>query len=183
MRMERILVHMCCGPCSIYPVKEVLLGKLEVCGFFCNPNVHPYEEYRKRLLAVRTLASTMDIEVLYEDRYMPEDFFKKMLKIDSTPPPHGERCGHCYTLRLEKTAQAAKDYGFHCFTTTLLYSKYQDHEFIKDAGFKVARLYGVPFYYEDFRGGWGRGIKLSKKMGLYRQNYCGCVYSKAERDQ
>jgi predicted adenine nucleotide alpha hydrolase (AANH) superfamily ATPase len=172
---------MCCGPCAIYPLKEALGGKMEVSGFFYNPNIHPYEEYRKRIETVRTLSSQTGIEVLYEYMYRPSDFFKKTLKSDMTPLPHGERCGHCYTLRLEKTAEAARENGFHYFTTTLLFSKYQNHEFIKETGLKLAQGHGVSFYYEDFREGWGRGIKLSRKMGLYRQHYCGCIYSKAER--
>jgi predicted adenine nucleotide alpha hydrolase (AANH) superfamily ATPase len=180
--MERILVHICCGPCAIYPLKHALGGKMEVCGFFCNHNIHPYSEYRKRQEAVTTLAFTMGIEVLYEG-YRTEDFFKRALKTDMTPLPHGERCAHCYTLRLDKTAEAARNNGFHSFTTSLLYSKYQDHELIKETGLKVAQSYGVHFHYEDFRGGWGRGIKLSKKMGLYRQKYCGCIYSMSEQDR
>ena len=91
------------------------------------------------------------------------------------------RCSYCYFSRLEATAQAAKENDFDYFSSSLLYSKYQDHEMIKRIGMGLAEKYGVPFYYDDFRIGWKEGIKESKEMGLYRQQYCGCIFSEKER--
>ncbi|MEE9613369.1 MAG: epoxyqueuosine reductase QueH [Thermodesulfobacteriota bacterium] len=179
--MGRILVHICCGPCAIYPVKEILKGKLEVWGYFFNPNIHPREEFRKRLDAVRTLAEKMSLPVICNDEYSPELFFRSIPGPRKHETPRAERCARCYSLRLDRTADAARKRGFDFFSSSLLYSKYQDHETIISAGLDMEHKYGVPFYYDDFRPGWKEGITHSREMGLYRQNYCGCVYSKKER--
>ncbi len=180
--MQRILVHICCGPCAVFLLKDSSLANLNPTGYFYNPNIHPAEEYLKRRGGVETLAKELGVEVLYEEDDGPRAFYERVLDDDMVPLPHGPRCRECYSLRLEKTAQAARKRGFDAFTTTLLYSKYQEHDYIKSAGESIGRAHGVPFHYEDFRRGWGRGIKLSKKMHLYRQKYCGCVYSIFERD-
>lgn len=177
-----MLFHICCGPCAVYPLKEALPEKFELFGFFYNPNIQPYEEFRRRAGAVKTLAGALGIKVVRGDGYMPGDFLDKVLGSDMSLPPKEERCARCYELRLERTAVAARDYHFDAFSTSLLYSKYQYHESIAETGFRLAQKCGVPFHYEDFRSGWGRGITLSKKLGLYRQNYCGCIYSKEERE-
>ncbi|MBI5467830.1 MAG: epoxyqueuosine reductase QueH [Deltaproteobacteria bacterium] len=96
-------------------------------------------------------------------------------------PAHGERCVYCYSVRLEATAKAAKEAGFDAFTSSLLYSRYQAHDEIRRAGTGIGERLGVPFYYADFRGGWQAGIDESRAMGLYRQKYCGCIYSRIER--
>ncbi len=179
--MKKVLVHICCGPCAVYPVKEALGEGYEVTGYFYNPNIHPHEEYLKRRESVEKLASLIDVKVLYEDRYTPEAYFDRIGGISNETPPSALRCAACYSLRLEETARAAKEGGFDCFTSSLLYSKYQGHDEIRAAGEEFAEIFGVEFLYGDFRSGWGRGIKLSKKMGLYRQQWCGCVYSLEER--
>jgi predicted adenine nucleotide alpha hydrolase (AANH) superfamily ATPase len=178
--MKRMLFHICCGPCAIYPLKEVLPGEFKLYGYFYNPNILPWDEYRKRALAVKTLAGSLGIKVAYGDGYRPGDFYDRVLNAGMALPPKEERCARCYGLRLQKTAEVARHYRFDAFSTALLYSKYQFHESIKEIGLSLAQEHGVPFYYEDFRSGWGRGIKLSKKMGLYRQKYCGCIYSMEE---
>jgi predicted adenine nucleotide alpha hydrolase (AANH) superfamily ATPase len=171
----KLLTHICCGPCAIYPLKKVLDGRMAVWGFFYNPNIHPYTEYQKRLEAVKILANKMDIKMVYRDEYNLEEFLKNTVSnIDN-------RCGYCYSSRLEATAQAAKEHNFDYFSSSLLYSKYQDHEMIKRIGMGLTEKYGVPFYYDDFRIGWKEGIKESKDMGLYRQQYCGCIFSEKER--
>lgn len=183
----RLLVHMCCGPCSIIPLKSVL-GGWDVWGFFFNPNIHPYGEFRKRLEAVKQLAGYLSINVIYNEEYRPTRFINEM-KASLCPddsgevryPAFGDRCVYCYRVRLEETARAAKENGFEFFTSSLLYSKYQNHGNIKEAGIGFALKYGVEFYYEDFRPGWQAGIDESKEMGLYRQKYCGCIYSRIER--
>lgn len=191
----KLLVHICCGPCAIYPLKKILDGRMDVWGFFFNPNIHPYTEYQKRLSAVKILAEKMDIKMIYRDEYNLEEFLKNTIAIvgqgfsPANSKPEGlpynkkARCSYCYSSRLEATAQAAKENGFGYFSSSLLYSKYQEHEVIKRIGMGLADKYGVLFYYDDFRIGWKDGIKESKEMGLYRQQYCGCIFSEKERYQ
>jgi len=169
---------MCCGPCSIVPLKDVLGSGAEVWGFFHNPNIHPRAEFFKRLEAVKRLAAIMDVNVIYDERYRPRDFIKGVRAAGSRA--HGERCAYCYSSRLEAVAKKAAELGFDSFTSSLLYSRYQDHEGIVNTGRDLAKKYGVNFHYEDFRPGWMEGIEYSKRLGLYRQKYCGCIYSKLE---
>ncbi|MBI5047340.1 MAG: epoxyqueuosine reductase QueH [Deltaproteobacteria bacterium] len=171
----KLLVHICCGPCAIYPLKKILDGKIEVWGFFFNPNIHPYTEYQKRLEAVKILAEKMDVKMIYRDEYNLEEFLKNTISnIDA-------RCGYCYSSRLEATAIAARENSFDYFSSSLLYSKYQDHELIRGIGKGIGERFGISFYYDDFRIGWKEGIQNSKDMGLYRQQYCGCIFSEKER--
>ena len=183
----RILVHMCCGPCSVYPLKLISSGKAEVWGFFHNPNIHPYSEFRKRLEAVRLLSRLLSLNVIFDESYRPTGFMRGARgaggEADGSGriPGKGKRCRYCYSTRLEETAKAARREGFDAFTTSLLYSKYQDHDGIKAAGQAISLKYGLPFIYADFRAGWHEGINGSREMGLYRQKWCGCIWSKIER--
>jgi len=178
-----MLVHICCGPCSIVPLKDVLKGSYEVWGYFYNPNIHPKAEFHLRLEAVKKLASLLSLDVLYEEEYDPREFILGLKAAGGGPrhPAFGERCAFCYADRMEATARAAAENGFDAFTTSLLYSRYQDHEGIRKFGLDMAEKYGLTFYYEDYRAGWQEGIEASKDMGLYRQKWCGCVYSRIER--
>ncbi|OGP13221.1 MAG: hypothetical protein A2052_08760 [Deltaproteobacteria bacterium GWA2_54_12] len=180
----KILVHICCGPCSIMPLKKNLGDTAEVWGFFHNPNIHPLEEFKKRLAAVKALAGYLELNVIYDEAYSPMSFVKGVrghTGVADGVPPFGKRCEYCYSERLEATAREASERGFDGFTSSLLYSRYQDHESIKRSGIEFARKYGIIFFYEDFRPLWQEGIDESKKLGLYRQKYCGCAYSKIER--
>ncbi|MDO8427187.1 MAG: epoxyqueuosine reductase QueH [Deltaproteobacteria bacterium] len=183
-RPASILVHACCGPCSIIPLKTLLKGEAQVSGFFYNPNIHPYSEFKKRLEAVKTLAGYLSVDVICNDDYRPSGFINGM-KASVSPglryPQKGERCSYCYLVRLEETAKAAKANGFDAFSSSLLYSKYQDHEEVKRLGVDLGEKYGIIFYYEDFRAFWQEGVEESRNMGLYRQKYCGCIYSRLER--
>jgi predicted adenine nucleotide alpha hydrolase (AANH) superfamily ATPase len=147
----------------------------EVTGYFFNPNIHPYQEYRKRLDALRQYSERIGLKVIYRDEYLLEEFLKNV----SHRPE--ERCPYCYSIRLEATAQEAKKEGFDQFSTTLLQSTQQNHLQIKEVGERLGREIGIPFYYEDFRKGWRKGVEISKEMGLYRQQYCGCIYSEKDR--
>ncbi len=171
----KILLHICCANCAIYPVEVLRKQGKEVVGFFFNPNIHPYQEYQKRLESLRRYAEEAGLEMIYRDEYLLEDFLKHV----SQDPER--RCSYCYSLRLEATARVARERGFDQFSTTLLQSTHQNHSLIQETGDRMAREFGVPFYYEDFRPGWLRGVEVSKKMGLYRQQYCGCIYSEKER--
>jgi predicted adenine nucleotide alpha hydrolase (AANH) superfamily ATPase len=171
----KILLHICCAPCTIYPLQNLRDQQIEIQGYFHNPNIHPYREYEKRLQTLRDYARLSDLEIIFSDQYNLEDF------LDQTRPWGPERCRTCYRLRLESTAGLAKDLKMDSFTTTLLYSRFQKHEWIRDVGFEVAERYQIHFFYQDFRPGWTEGVKKSKELGLYRQPYCGCIFSEKER--
>ena len=171
----QILLHICCAPCAIYPVQELRTAAMSVTGFFYNHNIHPYQEYLRRLESVRKFAELVDLKVIYRDEYRLEEF---LAKVAADPE---KRCLYCYSSRLEIVAAAAVDLGFEAFSTSLLYSRYQKHYAIREMGERVGDKYGIRFHYADFRRGWQEGITLSRKMELYRQQYCGCIYSEKER--
>ena len=171
----KILIHLCCGPCTIYPLGVLREMDHEVTGFFFNPNIHPYLEYRRRAETLATYADEKGLPVIWADDYTMEAFFRIIAGRED------DRCRHCYTLRLEATAQAAKERGLDGFTTTLLYSKFQKHDIIQEIGENSGRKFDTPFLYMDFREGWTEGVRLSKERGMYRQPYCGCLYSEKER--
>ncbi|MCL2760440.1 MAG: epoxyqueuosine reductase QueH [Desulfuromonadales bacterium] len=170
-----ILLHICCGPCALYPIKTLKDGSHNVTGFFYNHNIHPYQEYKKRLESVVKMGEETGTEIICNDDYALEEFLKAVAN------NYDDRCSYCYSSRLNVTAAQAAAKGFEAFSSTLLYSRYQKHEEIIKTAEKAAENYGVKFYYEDFRKGWQEGIRISKEMGLYRQQYCGCIYSEKER--
>ena len=171
----KLLLHICCGPCAIYPVKELRSSGVEVTGLFYNHNIHPYTEYKLRMEALKKYAELVELEVIYREEYRLEEFLSQV-----AGEPQA-RCAYCYRSRMEETAKSAAELGFPAFSSTLLYSRYQNQELIREFGVKLGERYGVRFHYEDFRTGWQEGINLSKEMGLYRQKYCGCIYSEKER--
>lgn len=171
----KILLHICCGPCTVYPLRILRQEGHEVCGHFYNPNIHPYLEYKKRLDTLDVYAAQVGLRVMREDGYPLEGFLRQIAFREE------DRCRHCYRLRLVKTAQIAKKCCFDAFTTTLLYSRFQKHDLIRSICHDVAGEYGIPFFYQDFREGWSEGVRISKELGLYRQPYCGCLYSEKER--
>jgi len=170
-----LLLHICCGPCAVFPVKELRNQGIAVTGYFDNHNIHPYQEYQRRLDAVRDFAVQTGLEVHYREKYRLDEF---LAAVAADP---GNRCRYCYASRLEATAAFAARQGYAAFTSTLLYSRYQQHEEIRRLGDELAQRYGIAFFYADFRSGWQEGIRLSKEMGLYRQQYCGCIYSERDR--
>ncbi|MGO0122955.1 epoxyqueuosine reductase QueH [Desulfothermobacter acidiphilus] len=171
----KVLLHICCGPCAIYPLKLLRSENLEVHGFFFNPNIHPYAEYQRRREALEQFAAETRLSVIYDEEYPVEEFFRRVVYRESL------RCRFCYHLRLERTAAVARRGRFDAFTTTLLVSPFQQHELISQTGEAVAAAYQIPFLYRDFRPGFKEGVELSRTMGLYRQQYCGCLYSEKER--
>ncbi|MFP3871075.1 MAG: epoxyqueuosine reductase QueH [Syntrophobacteria bacterium] len=171
----KILLHMCCAPCAIYPLQVLQEEGYQVFGFFFNPNIHPYQEYRRRLEAVQQFAEGAGLKVIYRDEYDVVSFLRQVVFRES------HRCHYCYHLRLEAAARLAKKSRMDGFTTTLLQSKRQNHELIRQVGDEAGRHHGVPLIYRDFREGWQEGIQKSREFGLYRQQYCGCIYSEQER--
>ena len=170
-----LLLHVCCAPCSIYPVSVLKEEGIKTTGFFFNPNIHPVTEYRMRLSAVDHYAKRIGLPLIVKDHYGLKEFIREVAFHEE------ERCCHCYRMRLTQTAEAAVEAGSDAFSTTLLYSVYQKHDQIKSVGKAVANEYGVPFHYQDFRPGWQRGVEESLELGIYRQKYCGCIYSEMER--
>ncbi len=171
----KLLLHICCAPCTIYPLGVLKDSGHEVCGFFYNPNIHPYLEYKKRLDTIKSYAVQERLPFLFSEEYPMELFLRNVAFREM------KRCWYCCHDRLANTARMATAKGFDGFTTTLLYSKFQNHEMIKCIGESLAEEYGIIFYYNDFRTGWTEGIRISKEMEMYRQRYCGCLYSEKER--
>jgi predicted adenine nucleotide alpha hydrolase (AANH) superfamily ATPase len=171
----KILLHICCAPCSIYPVRVLREADMEVMGFFYRYNIHPFTECLKREAALKTYAPSIDLSVIYQQGYDIEQFFRNAVYREA------QRCLGCYHERLKTTAQVAEKGKFDAFTSTLLYSRFQNHEAIREIGESEGKAAGVPFYYQDFRVGWKEGIAESKELGMYRQQYCGCIYSEKER--
>lgn len=173
----KLLLHICCGPCALYPLKRLRQASVVVTGYFFNHNIHPYQEYLRRREGVRQMAAATGAEIIYRDEYALETF---LAAVAANPT---ERCHYCYFSRLEATAAQAAAMGFDAFSSTLLYSRYQNHDHIVAAAERAAERYGIAFHNEDFRPGWHEGINLSRELGLYRQQYCGCIYSEKERYQ
>lgn len=171
----KILLHTCCAPCSIYPINVLREKQMDVTGFFYRHNIHPHTECLRREGTLEAYASEIDLRVIYQKGYDLEGFIRNVVFREV------DRCEYCYHDRLRSTALIAKRGRFDCFTTSLLYSKFQKHERIKAIGESVGRTVGVPFFYHDFRVGWKDGIDMSKRLKMYRQQYCGCIYSEKER--
>ncbi len=175
IRNKRVLLHMCCAPCSIYTIKELRSEGADLAGYFYNPNIHPYTEFSKRLETLKEYVKIMLLPLDLDMGYDLERFLSGALELGQ------DRCLFCYRMRLEKTFQKAVRDNFDGVTTTLLYSKYQRHEDIKTIGGELSHAYGVPFLYRDLRKGWQEGINESKRLNMYRQQYCGCIFSEKER--
>ena len=171
----KLLLHMCCAPCAAYPVNTLEARGTDLVGYFYGHNIHPYSESRKREETVADFAQQKNLKVIYSDGYDMEGFIRNVVYREK------DRCAYCYHARLEAAAKIARHGKFDCFSSTLLYSKFQNHDMIASIGESVAKSIGPDFYYEDFRIGWKAGIETSKQMNLYRQQYCGCIYSEKER--
>lgn len=181
-RTPTLLLHSCCAPCSSY-VLEYLSQHFDITVLYYNPNISSKEEYSLRLEEQRRLIEQMPFKhpvKLIEGRYDPEEFYGIAKGLEQVPE-RGSRCHKCYRLRLDYTAKIAKETGADRFATTLTLSPLKDAKVINSIGEELAEELGVKYLPSDFkkRGGYQRSIELSKEYGLYRQNFCGCVYSKA----
>jgi hypothetical protein len=171
-----ILLHICCGPCAIYPVDELKRQGHKFAGFFYNPNIHLYSEYLKRKAEVEKHSKKEGYNVIYPG-YEVEKYFQYVTDNEAAKL----RCPVCWWLRIEKTAKFARENGFEAFTTTLLGSPYQEHDVLKTICEDVASKAGLKFYYEDFRIGFKPAQKMARTEGYYMQNYCGCIFSEKEK--
>lgn len=180
-KKPRLLLHSCCAPCSSY-VLEYLTQYFDITVFFYNPNISPEPEYRHRVSEIKRLISEMCPEVHFiEGVYEPQKFFEMSKGLENAPE-RGERCHKCYALRLEETAKTAQNGSYDYFTTTLSISPQKDAAVLNAVGKEISDRYGISYLYSDFkkRNGYKRSIELSAKFHLYRQNFCGCPFSKAE---
>ena len=173
----RILLHTCCGPCSTYVAKSLLERGHEVTGYFYNPNIHPYAEYQKRKENAEKWAKAAGVPLISDTQY---DVAAWMGEVNQDL---SRRCEGCYRARLVPAAEVAKQHTCDAFTTTLLISPYQQHQVIREVGEQVAQDKHISFYYEDFRQHFKETYGLSREYDLYRQHYCGCVFSEYERAQ
>ena len=171
----KLLMHICCGPCSIYPVQVLRDDRVDVMGFYYRNNIHPYTECLRREETLTAYAQSISLNLIVQPDYAMETFIRNVAFREA------ERCTYCYHDRLTTTARYAKKGKFDGFTSTLLYSRFQKHDQIRSIGEAVGKSVGVPFYYRDFRDGWKVGIDESRRLGMYRQQYCGCIYSEKER--
>jgi predicted adenine nucleotide alpha hydrolase (AANH) superfamily ATPase len=173
--MKRIILHFCCAPCGVYP-NRFLKGKgYDITGIFFNPNIHPYQEYKKRLTTLKEYAHKEELPLIVVDEYDLEKYIQRVAYRETI------RCKLCYIYRLDRVASIAKKGNYDGFSTTLLVSPRQKHNLIIGAGKAAEEKYNTPFVYYDFRDGWKISVECSKEQGMYRQDYCGCIFSEYER--
>jgi epoxyqueuosine reductase len=171
----KLLLHICCAPCSIACVQSLRAEGIEPTGYWYNPNIHPYTEYRARRDTLVTYAQDINLALVMEDFYGLRPFTAAVAE------KCGERCVTCYAARMRAAARYAAENGYSHFTTTLLISPYQKHAMLSAAAEDAAREFGVTFLYRDFRPLYRQGRQEAQELGLYLQKYCGCVYSEEER--
>ena len=171
----KTLLHICCAPCANQCI-EVLQGDgLEVTGFWYNPNIHPFTEYRARRNTVRDYLDSIGVALLERNDYGLRPFVREVAA------DIAHRCGKCYEMRLFEAARQAKEGGFDSFTSSLFISPYQQHELMREVAERAAHEYGVQFLYRDFRPYFKEGQNFAREHGFYMQKYCGCVFSEEER--
>ena len=168
----KLLMHVCCAPCSVYCIETLRKEGIEPTLYWYNPNIHPYTEYVARRDCLVEYAKSINVGAIIQDEYGLEDFCKNVSNNLQS------RCAdYCYPIRLRKTFEYAKENGYDAVSTTLLYSIYQKHDFIKNYCEKLSNEFGIEFLYRDFRVGFWVGHEKAKEEGLYMQKYCGCVFS------
>lgn len=174
-----LLLHACCAPCSSHTLLY-LYSYFNITLYFCNPNIAPAEEYEYRKNELKRLVSEMGLSVnIIDEDYNPAPFYELAKGLENLPE-RGERCQRCIEYRLRKAGELAKKINSDCFTTTLTISPHKDCDFINQCGGRIAEELGINYLFSDFKkhDGYKHSIELSKKYNLYRQNYCGCIYSK-----
>lgn len=171
---KRILLHICCAPCATAVVEDLRESGYEVTGCFYNPSIHPLKEFQRRAEALRKWAPSVDLPVIMNEESSLESNLKMLLNSSN-------RCLSCFTDRMGFTAEMCSRMGFDQFTSTLSISPYQNHELLKHAGEKAAALSNVSFIYMDFRENYKKSIQMSRDADIYRQPYCGCLFSERDR--
>ena len=171
----KTLLHICCAPCANQPIEVLRTDGFEVVGFWYNPNIHPFTEYRARRNCLREYAQAIELPLVEQNDYALRPFVREVAADIEN------RCGKCYEMRLFETARQAKTLGFDSFTSSLFISPYQNHELMMETAQRAAAEYGVEFLYRDFRPLFKQGQEKARELGFYMQKYCGCVFSEEER--
>ena len=171
----KLLMHTCCAPCSVYCIDTLKKEGIEPTIYWYNPNIHPYMEYKARRDTLKEYAESLKLKAIFEEDYGLDEFCKNVVG------DLQNRCkNYCYPVRLRKTFEYAKANGYDAVTTTLLYSIYQNHDFIKEYMEKLSEEFGIEFLYRDFRVGFREGQNKARELGLYMQKYCGCIFSEEQ---
>ena len=184
--LPKLLIHSCCAPCSS-SVLELLSEYFDITVLYYNPNIYPPEEFKIRTIEQIRFAKEMNfknpVKVVTCD-YDSKKFYDAVKGLEDEPEG-GARCTECFRLRLRETARYASENGFDMFTTTLSVSPLKNSQLLNELGGEIAKEYGLEYFYSDFKkkNGYKRSCELSAQYGLYRQDYCGCVFSKKEREQ
>ena len=174
----KLLLHTCCAPCSVYCIKTLRNEGIEPTLFWYNPNIHPYQEYKMRRDCLKQYAEKISVKLVLDNAYGLDEF---ICNVNACKNNLDKRCEtYCYPLRLRRLCEYAVQNGYDTISTTLLYSIYQKHDYIKQLLSELAEEYGLTFLYRDFREGWKEGQDEARAIGLYMQKYCGCVYSEEE---
>ena len=171
----KTLLHICCAPCANQPIEVLQADGFEVTGFWFNPNIHPFTEYRARRNTVRDYLQTIEVPLIEQNDYALRPFIR------AVADDIANRCGKCYELRLFEAARQASEGGFDSFTSSLFISPYQNHDLMRETAERAAAEYGVQFLYRDFRPLFRAGQDKARELGFYMQKYCGCVFSEEER--
>ena len=172
---DSVLVHACCAHCTAYIIEYWRGQGYDVTAFWYNPNIHPYTEHNLRLEAMKSLSHNMNFPLVIVEGYDFKEYFRRVAGHED------ERCAFCFELRLDRTAKKAKEMGIEAFTSSLLISPHQKHELAWEIGERIASTGGVDFLYTDLRKRYSDSRHITKPMDLYRQQYCGCIYSEFER--
>lgn len=173
---KKILFHICCGPCATASVQKLQSERYEVTGFYYNPNIYPKTEYKKRLKEARKLAEIDNLQFIVP-KYLPLDYRRAIKGREAK----GEgRCRRCWEIRLQQTAELAKELGFQTFGTSLRISPYQNQTELLSLAEEIAARYGLRFYDAELTSLYRDSVVMSKELGMYRQKYCGCRYSRNE---
>ncbi len=175
MKANSVLVHCCCAHCAAYTVDYWRRQGYEVGILWYNPNIHPYLEHQHRLESMESLAQEVNLPLIIAEGYDVIDYFRQVAGHES------QRCQYCFNLRLLKTAETAHQRDFDAFTTSLLISPHQKHDLLREIGNKIAKEKGINFLYADLRKRYSDSRHMTKGLSLYRQQYCGCIYSEWER--
>ena len=173
----KLLMHICCAPCANLPIDVLRADGIDLTGYWYNPNIHPFTEYRARRNCLQEYAKTIDLPLLVRDDYGLRPFVR------AVADDIAGRCVKCYEMRLFEAARMAKEGGFDAFTSSLFISPYQQHELMRDVAYRAGEAYGVQFYYQDFRPLFRDGQTRARDLGFYIQKYCGCIFSEQERYQ
>lgn len=175
MGNSSLLIHGCCAHCTAYTAEYWQKQGYGVTILWYNPNIHPYQEHQARLEAMRAYTGQANLPLIVAEGYEMPEYFRRVAGHEVS------RCQYCFDLRLSKTAEVGRERGFGAFTTSLLISPHQKHDLIKSTGEKLAQDRGISFLYADLRKRYSDSRHITKSMELYRQQYCGCVYSEWER--